>query len=123
MRQQDHSGSGPLIILTDPLSFKENQALAEWLDSHEFVSYRATDPMDAVGCIGDFTQAAIPDLITIPKGEQDNASKVAALMKRLAGVDPSVFDYTRESAGRRRCISLEEIDHWLTHRDGKIQEI
>jgi hypothetical protein len=118
MRDGDYTSVGPLILLTDPLSFKDNQALSEWLESHEVVSYRATDAIDAVGFMGDFTQAEIPDLITIPKGDQDDAASVVALMKRLAGVqfDPSVFDYTTESAGRRRCISLEEIDHWLSLR-------
>jgi hypothetical protein len=118
MKHGDQTSRRTLILLTDPLSFQDNQALAEWLDSHEVVSYRATDAVDAVGCLGDFTQAAVPDLITIPKAGQDDATSVGALMKRLAGVqfDPSVFDYTKESTGRRRCISLEEIDHWLSHR-------
>ncbi len=109
---------GPLILLTDPLSFQDNQALAEWLEDHEFISYRAVDAWDAVGYISDFTLGSFPDLITIPRSENDDAASLLSLMRNISGksVVLSVFDYSREPAGRLRCLSLKEIDAWLSVR-------
>lgn len=119
MRQR-RAGEGPLILLTDPLSFLDNKALADLLASHEVVSYQASDPIDAVGYISDFTLSSFPDLITIPRGDQDDAGSVSVLIKSLTEADYyfSVFQYSKESNGRR-FISLEEIDHWLSDRGNR----
>jgi hypothetical protein len=115
--RQRRAGEGPLILLTDPLSFSDNKALADWLASHEVVSYRAADPIDAIGYLSDFTLSTFPDLITIPRGDEDDAGSVSVLIKSLIEADYffSVFQYSEESNGRR-FISLAEIDHWLSDR-------
>jgi hypothetical protein len=110
-----------LILLTDPLSFGDNQALAEWLAGHRIESYRATDPIDAVGRMSDFTLDSIPDLITIPERDQIGIAEVVAILKSLANQrsDPTVFQYTSNAEGRPRCISLDEIDEWLRYREDR----
>lgn len=120
MRERVGVSDGPLILITDPLSFRDNKALAEWLTSQEIVSYKASDAIDAVGYISDFTQSSFPDLITIPKGEQDNASTVSFLIESLTETDYyfSVFQYSEESTGRR-FISLQELEHWQWERGNR----
>jgi hypothetical protein len=114
------TAEGPLILLTDPLSFMDNKALAECLASHEVIACKAADAIDAVGYISDFTQSSFPALITIPKNDAEDANTVSVLIDSLTESEYhfSIFQYSKESTGER-CISLEEIDHWLMDRGNR----
>ena len=118
LESRNRAASGPLILLTDPLSFMDNKALAECLAAHGVCPLKAADAIDAIGYMSDFTQSSYPDLITIPKGEKDDAMTVSLLIESLSEAKGcySVFQYSKESIGQR-CISLEEIDHWLEDRE------
>ena len=120
IESRDRAASGPMILLMDPLSFMDNQALAECLEAHGVSACKASDAIDAFGYISDFTQSSYPDLITIPKGEKEDAATVSLLIESLSEAQAyfSVFQYSKEPAGQR-CISLEEIDHWLELRGNR----
>ena len=118
MQHRSESVGGPLILLTDPKSSKDDQLLTDWLNTHEVVSYRAADAMDAVGLISDFSMAYFPDLITIPRSDKDDDASMLSLIRSLAGsrFDRSVFYYSEDSAGRRQRMSIEEIEEWFSLR-------
>lgn len=92
--------------------------LSEWLASQSFSSYEASDALDAIDLISDFTTASVPEVVTIPRGVQDDISNVSEMIGSFmpADSDVSVFNYSQERNTGARSLCIEEVGHWVQRR-------
>ncbi len=79
-RVKENNGRAPLILLVDSRSAAERSKLSEWLSSHPFSSYEASDTFDAIDQILDFTTACVPEIVTIPGAGPQDIAPVSELL-------------------------------------------
>lgn len=92
--------------------------LSEWLASQTFYSYEASDTLDAIDLISDFTTASAPEVVTIPRRIEDDVSTVSEMIGSFirSESDLPVFLYSRERNAGVRSLCIEEVGQWLQGR-------
>lgn len=72
--------------------------LSEWHAPQSSSSYEASDTLDAIDLISNFTTASFPDVVTIPRGVRDDVSNVSEMIGTFLGADSDVpvFLYSQE---------------------------
>ncbi len=111
----------PLILLFDSRSTSDRVKLSNWLATHSFTSYEASDTLDATDLISDFTTGNWPEIVTIPGGIKDDVSTVSQMLCSFMSGDADlpVFLYSQERNAGTRCLSIEEVGQWLERRRGR----
>ena len=110
----------PLILLFDSGSSSDRLKLSKWLATHSFSSYEASDALDAIDLLSDFTTESWPEIVTIPGGVQDDPSTVSRMLCSFMSSDADlpVYLYSQERNAGTRCLSIEEVGQWLESRRG-----
>ncbi|MDI1240768.1 MAG: hypothetical protein PSX80_02460 [bacterium] len=105
----------PLILLFDPRSTSDRVKLSDWLAAHSFSSYEASDTLDAIELISDFTTENFPEVVTIPRDVHADVTAVSQMICSFMNpdLDLPVFLYSRERNAGARCLSIEEVAQWL----------
>jgi hypothetical protein len=114
-RIKENNGRAPLILLVDPRNPQEGSKLTDWLSSHAFSSYEASDTFDAISQILDFTTARVPEIVTIPGMGQQDLMTVSQLLHSFVGADYDldIFLYSNERNAPARSISTEQLGQLL----------
>ncbi|MEO5859035.1 MAG: hypothetical protein ABIR33_08820 [Pyrinomonadaceae bacterium] len=108
----------PLILLFNSRSSTDRKVLSDWLASQSFSSYEASDTLDAIDLMSDFTTANVPEVVTIPRGIHDDVPAVSEMISSFMSLDSdlSVFLYSEERNAGARSLSIEEVGQWLQGR-------